>query len=195
MTTLPLGGFRQARSHTAGFATALMVVRYFGAEVTAMDLFRRLGASREGARQSAMVRELRAAGLRASLRHDLDFGRICRAIERNKLVVVHLADIAHWAVIYGYGRDPERVYVADPRPDEGCCQPWEDYAPRLGGLGLVCSRPGADSDVRQTPLALLGEPRPAVRKPEPRGRLRCEVSGGNATDTSDEREQLPLPFA
>lgn len=192
VTTLRLDGFRQTRGYTCGFATALMVMRYFGVQVPAMELFRRLSTGRDGTRQSAIVRELRAGGLRANVRYDMDFPRICRSIERNKLVVGYLADIEHWLVIYGYGRDPERVYVADPRPEEGCSQEWEHYGPRLSGFGIICSQPGQESDIRQAPLALADEPQPVVRKPQPPGKLRCEVSGGEAVP--EERTQLALPW-
>ena len=195
-TTLPLCGYRQARDYTCGFVSTLMVMHYFVAKVPALELFRRLGTGRDGTRQSAIVRELRAAGLRVGVRYDVGFGRICREIDRNKLIIGYLGDVEHWLVIYGYGRDPERVYVADPEPDQGCSQPWSTYGARLGDFGIICSRPGEAVGVRQAPLSLIGEPRPALRKPPPQGKLRCEVTGGlPAEESEDERSQLALPFS
>lgn len=196
VTTLPLCGYRQARDYTCGFASTLMVLHYFAAKVPALELFRRLGTGRDGTRQSAIVRELRAAGLRANVRYDMDFARVCRMIDHNKLIIGYLGDVEHWVVIYGYGRDPERVYVADPEPDQECSQEWSTYCPRLGDFGIVCSRPGDTVVVQQAPLSLVGEPRPALRKPPPQGRLRCEVSCKLPDELpDDEREQLALPFS
>lgn len=177
VTTLPLRGFRQTRDYTCGFAATLMVMHYFGAQVPATELLRRLGTDRAGTRQNAIVRELRAAGLRAGVRYDLDLARIGRAIERNKLVIGYLHDIEHWVVVYGHGREPERVYVADPRPEvDACAQPWSEYAPRLRGFGILCSRPGQSQvPARQAALALAGEPAPLP--PRRAGRLQCRVYG------------------
>lgn len=181
LTALPLGGYRQARPYTCGFATSLMVLRYFGATVPGQVLFQRLGTSRDGTRQSAIVRELRGAGLRANTRRDVDFARICREIDRNKLIIGYLGDSEHWLVIYGYGRDPERVLVADPTPDESCERLWQSFGHRLSGFGIVCSHPHDSSALRQPLLGLgkavqpSGESPLALPPPAPLPQLRCEV--------------------
>lgn len=181
-TTLPLDGFGQARDYTCGFAATLMVMRYFEVRVPAAQLFERLGTGPDGTRQSAIVRELRAAGLRINVRYDVDFARIAAEIERNKLVVGYLNDSEHWLVIYGYRGhgDSAEVFVADPGAG-ACAQPWSEYGPRLGGFGIIVSRPGPARGVRQAPLALPAEP----ASPEPPdsillkrpGRLQCRVYG------------------
>lgn len=202
MTTLPLAGYRQARAYTCGFTTALMVLHHFEVEVSAQELFRQLGTDRNGTRQNAILRALRGAGLRASIRYDMDFARLCRAIDLRKLIIGYLGDIEHWLVIYGYGRDPDRVYVADPRPDEGCEHLWQDYAPRLGQYGLICSRAGEAIALRQTQLGLdHPEPTAALARPAeeldgappplPILQLRCEVHGGPEPSPPP---QLLLPF-
>ncbi len=176
-TTLPLDGFGQARDYTCGFATTLMVMRYFDVRVPAAQLFQRLGTKKDGTRQSAIVRELRAAGLKVNVRYDVGFDRIADEIERNKLVVGYLDDKEHWLVIYGYRRDVDgaaEIFVADP--GEGACvQPWSEYGPRLGSFGIVVSRPGPARGVRQAPLALPVEPTPIL--PRSAGRLQCRVYG------------------
>ncbi|WP_428267191.1 cysteine peptidase family C39 domain-containing protein [Haliangium sp.] len=197
-TTLPVLGFRQARDYACGFATALMVMRYFDVRVPARELFERLGTDRGGTRQTAIVRELRITGLRANVRYDVDFERLARAIDRNKLIVGYLHDIEHWLVVYGYGRGPERVFVADPRPDAGpCVQPWADYRGRLNGFGIVCSRPGQERGVGQAPLILVDEPAPQPLLPRAGGRLQCRVHGvvEGPVAVPAEPAQLALPFA
>lgn len=197
MTTLPVPGFRQSRDYTCGFASALMVLRYYDAPIPAMELFQRLRTGPDGTRQSALVRELRAAGLRVNARYDVDFARICREIERNKLIIGYLADDEHWLVIYGYRLTPARVFVADPEPGQACEHPWDTYGPRLGGFGIICSQPGgAPVGRRQTPLELqdpadlpeiTGPPPPRVAQ------LRCEVRAP-ATPDEPASPQLSLPF-
>lgn len=141
--SLPLSGYRQARNYTCGYASTLMVLRHFRPEVGARELYERLGTARDGTRQTAIVRELRAAGIGANVRYDVDFARLRLAIDRSKLVIGYLHDIEHWVVLYGYDLGPDRVYVADPRPNERCVHPWAAYGKRLGAFGIVCSDPAA----------------------------------------------------
>lgn len=198
VTTLPVHGVRQARNYTCGFATALMVLRYFGSDIPGLELYRRLGTDRDGTRQSAIVRELRAAGLRANIRYDVDFARVCREIDRNKLIIGYLHDDEHWLVLYGYGRNPMRVFVADPDPDASCEHPWDTYSPRLARFGIICSHPSGSAAVRQTPLVLGEVPEPAsppeAPPPSPLAQLRCEVRYLPRLEHS-EPAQLALPFA
>lgn len=139
--TLPLHGYRQARNYCCGFASALMVLRHFERPLAGQALFEALGTGRDGTGQTAIVQVLRSQGIRANLRYDADFTRVVRAIDRGKLLIGYLHDEEHWLVLYGYGRGPDRVFVADPEPDpkKVCEQPWESYGSRLGGFALVCS--------------------------------------------------------
>lgn len=142
--SLALPGFYQTRNYSCGYACALMVARYFEAEVTGQELFERLGTGRDGTRQTAIVRELRAHGVRANIRYDVDFGRLRATIDQGKLVIGYMHDIDHWIVCYGYARDPDRVYLADPRPGESCEHRWVEAGRRLRRFGIVCS-PGLDA--------------------------------------------------
>ena len=117
---LPLPGYRQARTYACGFSSALMVRHAFGKMIPPDELFRRLGTDRSGTRQGAIVREIRRCGLRASIRYDLDFDRIRREIDAGRRIISYLRDDEHWLVVYGYARDPERLFVADPRPEHPC---------------------------------------------------------------------------
>ena len=140
VTTLAVPGYRQARAYSCGYASVLMVVRHFDPAVRALDLYERLGTGRSGTSQTAIIRELRSAGLSVGVRYDMDFALLEKSIDQGKPVIAYLNDAEHWLVLYGYGRSPERVFVADPRPAHACEQTWQDYGPRLGGFGIVCSR-------------------------------------------------------
>jgi ABC-type bacteriocin/lantibiotic exporter with double-glycine peptidase domain len=160
--TLDLPGYRQARMYACGYASTLMVVRYFGIDIAAEALFRQLRTGRDGTRQNSIVRELRGLGLRAGVRYDVDFTRIGREIDRGKLIVSYLADAEHWVVVYGYGRDPDRLFVADPRPDEPCEHSWSDSGARLEGFGIICSR----APTRARAAERLPPPAPTIPTPE-----------------------------
>jgi ABC-type bacteriocin/lantibiotic exporter with double-glycine peptidase domain len=139
VTVDSLRAYRQSRSYSCGFASALMVLRSFGRAVEGRELFESLGTGRSGTRQNAIIRELRRRDTSANVRYDLDFDALCRAIDAGKLIIGYLFDAEHWLVVYGYGLAPARVFVADPRPGEGCEQAWDSYAGRLDGFGIVCS--------------------------------------------------------
>ncbi len=149
--TLDIVGFRQTRNYTCGYAAALMVVRAYDDNVSAKKLYADLGTARDGTRQNALLREIRKRGVGANVRYDMDFTKMRRAIDRGKLIVGYLFDVEHWLVIYGYGTDPYRVFVADPRPQEICEQLWESYGERLGGFGIVCSRRDHKTDRKTGP--------------------------------------------
>jgi ABC-type bacteriocin/lantibiotic exporter with double-glycine peptidase domain len=116
-----------------------MVLRFFERDLPAPELFRRLGTGRDGTRQNSIVRELRRANVSANIRYDVDFERLRTAINRDKPIIGYLDDDEHWLVIYGYGLDPARVFVADPRPNQRCEHLWGQYGPRLNQFGIVCS--------------------------------------------------------
>lgn len=162
MRTLPVPGYRQVRCYSCGFASALMIARYYRPETPALALFERLGTCWEGTTQSGIVRGLRSIGVSVNLRYDVDFARLCREIDRNKLIIGYLNDIEHWLVIYGYGRNPDRVFVADPRPYEPCEYVWASYGPRLGGYGMVCSSREARRAVAISSEEARSEERPIL---------------------------------
>lgn len=138
--TVPIPGYRQAKSYSCGFASTLMVARHFGVEMAATELYELVGTDFWGTSQTSIVRALRAVGLRANTRYDVDLQRISLAVDRGKVLIGYLGDAEHWLVIYGYGRSPDRVFVADPRPTHSECEKrWEEYGSRLGGFGIVCS--------------------------------------------------------
>ncbi len=131
-----------------------MVLRYFGRTLPAETLFEQLNTARDGTRQTAIVQTLRSAGVHANIRYDMTFDNLARQLDRGKLVVGYLSDIEHWLVVYGYGRTPRRVFVADPRPHHRCQEPWSSYGARLGRFGIVCSR---DPEAQKAPRGESGD--------------------------------------
>ena len=133
--------YRQVRDYTCGFASALTVLHAFRRYVPAEDLYERLGTDRTGTRQSAIVREMRAEGLSAIVRYDLEFEDIARHIDQGALIIAYHYNLEHWLVIFGYARGPDRLLVADPWPTSRTEHMWETYGPKLGGFGIVCRPP------------------------------------------------------
>jgi ABC-type bacteriocin/lantibiotic exporter with double-glycine peptidase domain len=137
--TLTIPGYSQVRQYTCGYASALMVLHYFRRFVPGRTLYERLGTNHTGTSQNAMVRELRRSGIAVNIRYDLNLDVLRRAIDRNKLVVGYHHRLEHWVVLYGYGRDPDRVFVADPLRHLRHEHLWSCYGPKLDGFGIVCS--------------------------------------------------------
>ncbi len=116
-----------------------MVARYFAPNVIASELYELLGTSRDGTRQTSIVRGLRAIGVSANIRYDVDYDRLRQQVDRGKPVISYLFDDEHWVVVYGYAKAPDRVFVADPRPGHASEYVWSSYGDRLGQFGIVCS--------------------------------------------------------
>ena len=60
-------------------------------------------------------------------------------------MIGYLEDAEHWMLLYGYAQQPDKVFVADPRPGLGCEEPWHEYGERLGGFAMICSSPETKS--------------------------------------------------
>lgn len=119
-----------------------MVLKHFERALCGQALFEALGTARDGTGQSAIVRVLRTEGVRANIRYDADFECIASSIDAGKVLIGYLDDEEHWLVLYGYGRDPQRVFVADPEPEKACEHLWVGYGERLGRFAIVCSEAG-----------------------------------------------------
>ena len=130
--------YRQVRDYTCGFASTLTVLHAFRRYVDPEVLYGRLGTDRTGTRQTAIVRELRAEGLSAIVRYDLEFEDIARHIDQGSLLIAYHYRLEHWLVVFGYARGPDRLLVADPYPGHKSEHLWEEFGPKLGGFGIVC---------------------------------------------------------
>ena len=131
-----------------------MVLKHYQRALYGEALFTALGTARDGTGQSAIVRVLRSQGLRASLRYDMSFDRMAASLCAGKVLIGYLQDEEHWLVIYGFGRSPQRVFVADPEPNKLCENLWAQYGARLGGFAIVCSPSQERSCDTKAPLQL-----------------------------------------
>jgi hypothetical protein len=65
---------------------------------------------------TTLVRALRASGIGVSCRTKMPFADICEAIDSGypiiSLTKTPRSDEVHWVVIYGYGKKPDRVFIA-----------------------------------------------------------------------------------
>ncbi len=149
-TVLDLPGRRQVEDFSCGFVAALMVAEYFGRPVSVDRLY---GLVRPHATWGASTRKLatalRTCGIRVSLRDDLGFDAVAAAIAAGRPVITCVeatfGDDNHWAVIYGVGVRPRRVFLAGvgvPHVDVGKVLTWGDFRGMWTppGNGLVCSR-------------------------------------------------------
>lgn len=135
----PIRAYAQVRGYTCGFASALTVLHSFQRHIAPGELYQRLGTNRDGTGQTAIVRELRNAGVSANIRYDVDFAALRRIIDAGKLIIGYHHRVEHWVVIYGYGLKPERVFVADPVIEWSSEHLWEKYGPKLSDFGIVCA--------------------------------------------------------
>lgn len=91
---------------------------------------------------------LRASGIRVSVRDSLDFNAIAVAIGAGHPIVVtvkpaHCKDL-HWAVVYGVGVEPRRIFLSGvrlPYWDRGKVLEWKEFTRKWRplGNGLKCS--------------------------------------------------------
>ena len=153
---LAIPGYYQVREYTCGFATTLMVLHYYRRYVEARDLYERLGTDHTGTSQSAILRELRSAGCGASPIYDLDFDRLRSYIDRNRLLISYHHRLEHWVVLYGYGTNPERVFVADPLKSHRAEHRWSEYGPKLREFGIVCSGRARARRTSAQPVEMTG---------------------------------------
>jgi hypothetical protein len=147
--TLDLPGYMQTNSYACGAITAAMIVHYFRRRMSFSKVYNAVNPSPEiGAGEARVVRGLRSCGLHVSIRKDLRFRDLRRAIDGGRPVMVHIinpgADCGHWIAVYGYARRPRRVFLAT----NGL--PWLDsnriawgefqrlWKPR--GNGLICRK-------------------------------------------------------
>ena len=135
----PIRAYLQVRGYTCGFASTLTVLHAFQRNIAPRALYDQLGTDRHGTGQSAIIRALRDGGLSANARYDLSFSSLCRAIDSGKLIIGYHHRVEHWVVVYGYGVEPQRVFVADPIIEWRKEHLWESYGPKLRSFGIVCS--------------------------------------------------------
>lgn len=115
--TLDLPGYCQLDSYGCGAAAGVMALKHFKPRASFSAFYARVSPHPEnGTGTSRLLKALRQSGLRISERRDLSCPDLCAAIDAGSpvLVVVHNPGAAdsHWVVVYGYGRKPNRVFLA-----------------------------------------------------------------------------------
>jgi hypothetical protein len=115
--TLDLPGYMQLNSYCCGAVTVAMVVRYFWPQTSFGRIYATVNPSPEyGAGITSVARALRTCRVYASRQRKLTFEQLCSAIHQNRPVLVAIhnpgAETDHWVVVYGYGRRPDRVFIA-----------------------------------------------------------------------------------
>jgi len=115
--TLDLPGYIQTNSYSCGAMSAAMVVHRFRPRMGFGRIYNAVDPSPKfGAEPLQVAQALRSCGLRVSHRKKLSFARLCRAIDRGRPIVAlihnHGSEDDHWVVVYGYGRRPDRLFIA-----------------------------------------------------------------------------------
>jgi ABC-type bacteriocin/lantibiotic exporter with double-glycine peptidase domain len=128
--TLPITGYKQTKTYTCGFASALIAVHYFHPALSRRSLIRMLGTNQNGTHETAMIRTLGAYRLRVGKIRDISFPSIQKAIDNNKLLIAPVK-ANHYVVIYGYDTRPRHVYMADPLPFSRCQYRWADFKSKI----------------------------------------------------------------
>lgn len=146
--TLDLPGYCQLDSYGCGAVAGVMALKHFKPSASFSAFYARVSPLPEnGTATYRLVRALRQSGLRIRERHDLTFIDLCAAINASRpvLVVIHNPGAAHshWVVIYGYGRKPNRVFLATngfPVVADVVLLSWfaRIWSPR--GNGLICAK-------------------------------------------------------
>jgi hypothetical protein len=150
--TLKLPGYVQSQSYTCGFVAGLMILHYFRPDFPAEKFYERIRPhERKGVSRRRLMDCLRWHELRVIWRTDLDFSGIVDAIDEGRPIAVVVRardrDADHWVVIYGYGRKPNRAFVAaNGIPLLSRKQyPWgffKQHYWEMPGFGLVCAGAG-----------------------------------------------------
>ena len=115
--TLDLPGYCQLDSYGCGAIAGVMALKHFKPRASFTTFYARVSPHPEnGTATYRLIRALSQSGLRVSERHDLSFADLCAAIDAGTpvIVVVHNSgeEDSHWLVVYGYGRKPNRVFLA-----------------------------------------------------------------------------------
>ena len=150
--TLDLPGYRQIESYTCGFVAGAMILHTFRPSASLKEFFDQCRPDYDtGLQTNKLIRCLRTNHIGVSPRYDLDFETIVSTIDQGYPIITLTrtprTNEAHWVVIYGYGRHPNRVFIAGeglPLINNFTGQkeiPWSTFSGSKWaerGFGLVC---------------------------------------------------------
>ena len=146
--TLDLPGYCQLDTFGCGAVAGVMALKHFKPRASFSAFHARVRPlPQRGTATYRLVRALRQSGLCVRERHDLTFDDLCTAVDAGcpVLVAIHNPGAAdsHWVVVYGHGRQPNRVFLAtnglpwlsNVVPLRRFAHLWQPH-----GNGLVCAR-------------------------------------------------------
>ena len=116
VTTLDMSGYYQLREFSCGYTSALMIARYFKCRKSNEKIFEIIGTDEDGTPHYRLVNGLRRLGFRVSQKESLQFELVRNSIDHGFPIITGSPKENHYIVIYGYGVNPRRVFVADPDP-------------------------------------------------------------------------------
>jgi ABC-type bacteriocin/lantibiotic exporter with double-glycine peptidase domain len=131
----------QLDRHSCGAQSTFMVLKHFGKARSFDAVERALATDSEGTNKTAMIRLLRARGLRVSELRDNSVRTIERFIRRESPVIAWMGrgEENHWVVLYGYSRS--HIWILDPAPKNtiGVRITRSSFHTRWGGYAIAVS--------------------------------------------------------
>jgi|WetSurMetagenome_2_1015567.scaffolds.fasta_scaffold09964_2 ABC-type bacteriocin/lantibiotic exporter with double-glycine peptidase domain len=115
VSILGVSAYYQLHGFTCGFTSALMVARYFNCRKSNENIYDIIGTNEEGTECYRLINGLRKLGLRVSQKKSLTFELVKKSIDNGFPIITGSPKENHYIVIFGYGENPWRVFVADPR--------------------------------------------------------------------------------
>lgn len=117
VVTLDVPGYRQVESYTCGFVAGLMVLHTFRPKASIDRFYHAVNPTHShGTSTRKVVNALRGFGVGVSIRKDLNFAGIREQIDSGFPIITCVRtkdeDVDHWVVLYGYRRNPNKVFIA-----------------------------------------------------------------------------------
>lgn len=138
---LPIQGLTQTNPYSCGFATACMVVDYFGVLATRQSVLEAVGTTTDGTSQTGLINGLRKLGISCGPRYRMGLESYQKSIDAGKPVILYNYVHDHWELLYGYGvNGVDWLLVADSGHWDRNKRLWSKYREYYKGYGIVCSK-------------------------------------------------------
>lgn len=147
--TLNLMGYRQINTYGCGAIAATMIVKLFHPRTSFERIYAAVDPHEElGTPVWRVVEALHSLGVKVLEKKRLTFKGICQAIDEGSPIMVCVKtydpDVSHWVVLYGYGRDPQLVFIAGKGLHFFDRQriTWKEFGKKweTRGEGLICQK-------------------------------------------------------
>ncbi|QIF02843.1 C39 family peptidase [Roseimicrobium sp. ORNL1] len=114
---LEVPGYRQIESYTCGFVAGAMILHTFHPGACLKTFFEQCTPGRaSGLDTEPLIRCLRANRIGVSVKRELTFKQIAAALDHGypilTLTRTPRPNEVHWVVLFGYGKNPNRVFMA-----------------------------------------------------------------------------------